>query len=419
MVKVALAGGSSDKASPPSLELGGRDRAGTSDALHGVPMHRGIAQSIDVGHHVHEAAIAGKRAWGILKSKLSNLGDSQLPLASADHAAKLRRQNTQSEWDEAYDDPDEERLRALERVQYGLDDTEGPMSSDLVNVPSARCADKQRRKLVRTLDGAAVQTTVLLLIVVDISLTIYQIAADAVEPSREEPVWMFVLTFTIVTALVLEVSLRLLGLGVSPFFKKWCALRRGREHTLHGAKHTFHGRRRLASSRMPRLEPNASPLASACRYNTLDLAVSVASLALELVVLITFLSAHAGGGGDATSASNLSALRVLRPAARVLRCLRFSTRKQHMQSAARLIVGGNKRRFVQVREPCASPRASRARHAAPASPRSRPKLAACLTASSPRSRPISPRPRRTASTSTCATCTTTSSACRCPPWAAP
>ena len=101
---------------------------------------------------------------------------------------------------------------------------------------------------------------------------------------------MFATTMTIVILLLLEVCLRIFGLGCREFFSRW--------------------------------------------FNTLDLAVSVISLALELVVFAAFEAAanadYGSGsdvsGGDAAAAGNFAALRVLRPAARILRVCRVSTR---------------------------------------------------------------------------------------------
>jgi PTEN phosphatase family protein len=179
-----------------------------------------------------------------------------------------------------------------------------------------RACHKPRKKLYRIINSWPVQAILLSLILIDVGLTIFQIVMDIVSPDQAEVEWMFALTLTIVLVLLLEVCLRIFALGVHDFFSAW--------------------------------------------FNTLDLGVSLLSLALELIVYAAFQSqiAHAAkmnltdasiSGGDLAAANNFAALRVLRPAARILRIFRVSTRavRQHgqMQTTARHVVGGNKQRF--------------------------------------------------------------------------
>ena len=129
------------------------------------------------------------------------------------------------------------------------------------------CA-KQRRLLVRLLDSWQLQIILLSLILFDLGLTVYQIVMDLSGTSdRDEEEWIFVWTMVIIVLLLLEVCLRIVGLGVRAFFSRW--------------------------------------------FNVLDLSMSVLSLSLELIVFCAFqatlaqLAANnhtaAGGGGDAAS----------------------------------------------------------------------------------------------------------------------
>ena len=132
---------------------------------------------------------------------------------------------------------------AVYRGPYGARDLELPMSSDLLRISTNRVLDKERRKLIRLLDSVPTQVLLLVLILWDVSLTVFQIASDIAHPEHAEPTWMFGSTLFIVTVLIVEVLLRMFGLGFKHFFRHW--------------------------------------------YNTLDLFVSVASLVLEVRCLPT------------------------------------------------------------------------------------------------------------------------------------
>lgn len=99
--------------------------------------------------------------------------------------------------------------------------------------------------------------------------------------------------------------------------------------------------------------------------NWVDLSACAISLALEVIIVAALagtagtagtaavnrsISAlHSNSDGDAAAASDLAVLRALRPVARFIRVCRVGTRafrqQQQMQTTARHVVGGNKRRF--------------------------------------------------------------------------
>lgn len=206
-----------------------------------------------------------------------------------------------------------------------------------------RLCAKPRWHLMRILDSWQVQALLIFVILVDVLLAISQIVADVTNPNHDEPVWMFSMTLFIVFFLLIEVLLRLWGLGPKTFFSRW--------------------------------------------YNSVDLLVSVMSMLLEIIVWVALqhqlqrlreASAAAeaaaaavaasgqgaaaavngslsGGltslGGDSAAAAEIAMLRVLRPIARIVRFLRIFTRafsqNQRVGTTARHIVGGNKRRFQQ------------------------------------------------------------------------
>ena len=233
---------------------------------------------------------------------------------------------------------------------------------------------------MRVLDSVFIQAFLILIISIDLTMTIVTLALDMTRPSNEdEPAWIFVTTIIIVSLLLIEVLFRLFGLGARSFFSKWFnrwgqatsrtpplsqSYRPPNLTTLPVPPALCH---LLSASRKPSVlhllqchpySPTAPP-SSSVAARSLDLGVSVLSMALELVVFATFqhaqaiLAANATThlGGDSAAASDLALLRVLRPMARISRVLRFATRafSQHkkMGTAARHIVGGNKRRFRQ------------------------------------------------------------------------
>ena len=192
-----------------------------------------------------------------------------------------------------------------------------------------RVCGQARWHLMRILDSWQLQATLIFVILVDVLLAISQIVADVTNPDHNEPVWLFSITLFIVFFLLFEVLLRLWGLGPKTFFSRW--------------------------------------------YNTVDLLVSVLSMLLEIIVWVSMqeqlqrladasaaaAAAAAGSGvggtthlgGDSAAASEIAMLRVLRPTARIVRFLRVFTRvfsqQQRVNTTARHIVGGNKRRFQQ------------------------------------------------------------------------
>lgn len=173
-----------------------------------------------------------------------------------------------------------------------------------------RACGEQRHLLMRVLDSVPVQLCILLLIAFDLCLTVQQIVRDITDPTHMTDEGLVVCTIAIVSILLTEVLLRILGLGPRAFFASW--------------------------------------------VNVLDLAVSSLSLLLELIVVAAVSTANAQAdivanaanatgitseGTDVAAAGNFAALRVLRPLARILRVTRVGTRmyKQHhhMQTAAR------------------------------------------------------------------------------------
>ena len=74
-----------------------------------------------------------------------------------------------------------------------------------------------RRQLVRVLNSWPMQTILLALILVDIGLTIFQIVMDIVDPDNANEIqWMFALTMTIVSILLVEVRPRRRGAAHAP-----------------------------------------------------------------------------------------------------------------------------------------------------------------------------------------------------------
>ena len=203
-------------------------------------------------------------------------------------------------------DGDEHQPRFL---QYGLLPGPGDLSAALPTVPTDRLFSAQRRKLVFFLDSVPVQALLLLLIAFDLSLTIQQIVAEFVAPEEVDAPWIFYATLVIVSVLLLEVLLRMVGLGLA-FFSRW--------------------------------------------WNSLDLAVSVLSFALELLVFLAYRDPAALGvdegsgervhGADAAAAGDMAGLSIISRVVRMMVVL--ARRSSHVKTAARLVVGGNKRRFI-------------------------------------------------------------------------
>ena len=157
-----------------------------------------------------------------------------------------------------------------------------------------------RVKLMRWLNSVTVQLLLLLLIAFDLGLTVYQIGSDLSQQEyHHQPMWVTTVTLVIICVLMVEVGLRVFGLGISRFLTHWS--------------------------------------------NVLDLAVSVLSLTLEAILL----SLHS----DNTAAGNLAFVRAVRPIARVSRVCRVTSRayqqQKNMKAAARHLVGGNKRRYTE------------------------------------------------------------------------
>ena len=154
-----------------------------------------------------------------------------------------------------------------------------------------------RAKVLRLVYSIKVQLPLLLLLALDLALTIYQIVMDISEPHNAQPGWLSGITVAIVSILTVEVLLRLIGLGPRRFASQWA--------------------------------------------NLLDLVISLLSLVLEIILVL----AHS----NSTAAGELALVRAVRPVARVSRVFRVTTKayqhQKNMKAAARLLVGGNKRRY--------------------------------------------------------------------------
>ena len=140
------------------------------------------------------------------------------------------------------------------------------------------CVGAERsRAVLRVIDSAQVQCCLLLLILVDISVTIAQIVFDVQEEMAVSPDWIFGVTLGIIAALTLEVALRWLALGTLAFFSHWS--------------------------------------------NVLDLAVTLISLVLEVLIFILHRTAE-------DTAGSIAFIRAVRPIARCARVFRVLAKAQ-------------------------------------------------------------------------------------------
>ena len=146
---------------------------------------------------------------------------------------------------------------------------------DVAKRPAAKpCCAGGRRRLMRLIDSAPVQLSILVLILFDFGLMTAQLVNDSAgDAAQPDAAWWFPVTMAIVSVLMVEVLLRMFGLGFVIFFRHWS--------------------------------------------NTLDLVVSLLSLFLEVLVF------ELGKDTSASSAaSNVAFIRVVRPIARVSRLCR-------------------------------------------------------------------------------------------------